>query len=169
LIGTPYTFSEDEYIAAYSSSDAIPPTLLFLGLDERDVDSTFEFGAYKGRPYFAVGVNDWDPKVAGTEWRKTRLDLKLVRDHASMLAHARSILDWNNRNQFCSACGGRTISVHAGTKRVCPPHDKALGENTERPACISRKGVHNIAVRLLSPPSSRQNLTIPSSPAQTQQ
>ncbi|KAF8252921.1 NADH pyrophosphatase [Wilcoxina mikolae CBS 423.85] len=150
LIGAPYSLSEEELIAAYSSADPIVPTPLFLGLNTRDVSSGFEFGnesgvgRYKGRPYFAIAVGDWDPKVGG-EWRRTRLDLKLTRDHAAMLAQARSILDWNNRNLFCSACGGRTISVHAGTKRVCPPLDKALGDKSERPPCISRNGVHNIA------------------------
>lgn len=60
-------------------------------------------------------------------------------------------MDWNSRNQFCAACGGRTISVHAGTKRTCPQFDKAFQKSPndapfERPPCVSRKGVHNIAV-----------------------
>lgn len=62
---------------------------------------------------------------------------------AAMLAQARSLLDWNARNQYCAACGSKTISVQAGTKKVCPASDKALGE---RPPCISRSGIHNMAV-----------------------
>jgi len=78
------------------------------------------------------------------------LDLKLVPGEAAIMGQARSLLDWNARNSFCSACGARTLSVHAGTKRVCPPYDKAFQKNIngppeERAPCVSRKGVHNIA------------------------
>ncbi|KAI5812562.1 NUDIX hydrolase domain-like protein [Pyronema omphalodes] len=141
LIGNPYSVPEDELIAAYNSTLPIPPTLLFLGLDESDTSSGFKYNSYSGQPYFAIAVGDWDPKVENAEWRRTRFDLKLVRGHAAMLAQARTLLDWNSRNVFCSMCGGRTISVNAGTKRVCPGTDngKALTE------CKSRVGVHNIA------------------------
>ena len=44
-------------------------------------------------------------------------------------------------NPFCSACGQRTLLVHAGTKRVCPPTDGGI----DRPACPVRVGVHNPA------------------------
>ncbi len=43
-----------------------------------------------------------------------------------MFAQSRSLIDWNARSPFCAGCGQRTISVHAGTKRVCPPTDRAL-------------------------------------------
>jgi len=65
---------------------------------------------------------------------------------AAILAQARSLLDWNARNQFCAGCGSKTVSVQAGTKRVCPPRDGAR----ERPHCATRSGIHNVAVRLLS-------------------
>ena len=71
---------------------------------------------------------------------------------AAILAQARSLLDWNARNQFCAGCGSKTVSVQAGTKRVCPPKDRAEGAR-ERPQCMTRSGVHNVAVRASPIPS----------------
>ena len=36
--------------------------------------------------------------------------------------------------------------MQAGTKRVCPPRDRAEGAQ-ERPQCATRSGIHNVAVR----------------------
>ena len=164
LVGRPFELSEEEIIAAAASvsADARPsggaagqsPLVVFLGLDE-DCPSAFAYGQYAGQPYFAVHLVDPEAAAAAAaavaaaaaeskdgssnaQWRRTR-DLRLDRMHAAVLAHARSVVDWNLRNGFCSACGGRTVSVHAGAKRVCPP-------SLQRPDCLSRSGVHNIAV-----------------------
>lgn len=51
-------------------------------------------------------------------------------------------MDWNARNPFCGSCGSRTLSVNAGTKRVCPPTDLA---NTSRPSCPTRTGISNLS------------------------
>ena len=77
---------------------------------------------------------------------------------AAIFAQARTILDWNARNPFCAQCGQPTLSINAGMKRTCPPTDlssvaAAQGSDTsepplkgsERAACATRKGVHNIA------------------------
>jgi NAD+ diphosphatase len=53
-----------------------------------------------------------------------------------------NIVDWNLRNQFCPACGRRTVSAEAGHKRICPPQ---AGPADESVPCISSKGVHNFA------------------------
>src|SRR5256885_16894920 len=55
----------------------------------------------------------------------------------------RALLDWNNRNTFCGTCGHRTLSVHAGAKRACPPTDAAETPN-ERPACSTRTTLSNL-------------------------
>lgn len=39
---------------------------------------------------------------------------------ASILAQARSLVDWNVRNTFCSICGIRLDSTEAGYKKQCP-------------------------------------------------
>ena len=166
LIGDPFSVEDEKRIDAYDSRDQVP-LLLLLGLDETDLDRglTFEDGKYRGQPYFALDVT---PKggdemrgrceeviarvrMGGREFKKTRIDLTLVNRDAAVLAQARSLTDWNSRNEFCAACGERTMSVQAGTKRTCPPHDKAFQKNPdddphERAPCVTRKGVHNIAV-----------------------
>jgi NAD+ diphosphatase len=67
---------------------------------------------------------------------------------AAIFAQARALLDWNARNPFCGGCGHPTLSVNAGTKRVCPPTDFA-GTDSEtpkqRPACPTRQGISNLS------------------------
>ena len=60
-----------------------------------------------------------------------------------MYGQARALVDWNARTPFCAQCGQPTLSVHAGTKRVCPPTDRAGGEVRERRACATRGTVSN--------------------------
>ncbi|KAF8468167.1 NUDIX hydrolase domain-like protein [Kalaharituber pfeilii] len=112
-----YKTTDEEWIAEYDSVDPRyrGASVVFLGLD------------------------------GGKE--KKGLYTRSLREHretAGILAQAKSLIDWNARNQFCAACGSKTISVQAGTKRVCPPTDKASPE--PRPSCLSRTGIHNIAV-----------------------
>ena len=68
---------------------------------------------------------------------------------AAIYAQARALLDWNARNPFCGACSRPTMSVNAGTKRVCPPTDWAGvpegGQPKERPDCPTRHGVSNLS------------------------
>lgn len=64
---------------------------------------------------------------------------------AAIYAEARQLLDWNQRNPFCAACGHKTFSVQAGFKRTCPPTDRAADASAvERPACVTRHGVSNL-------------------------
>jgi NAD+ diphosphatase len=69
----------------------------------------------------------------------------------------RALLDWNARNPYCGTCGQPTLSVNAGTKRVCPPTDFAsspgtIGSTTsatpesprERPPCSTRTTLSNL-------------------------
>src|SRR5690606_12137547 len=125
--------------------------------------SEWKWEGYTGRPYFALDASQLaqEGKLGkeivedkGRNWKRMRLDLSLVPNEAAILAQARTLIDWNARNQFCSSCGSRTISVQAGTKRVCPSKDAANGPDGERLACITRKGVHNVAVSLKLPSKS---------------
>ncbi len=62
---------------------------------------------------------------------------------AAIYAASRALLDWNHRNPFCAACGHRTMSVNGGFKRACPPKDSS--STSERPACVTRKGISNLS------------------------
>lgn len=66
---------------------------------------------------------------------------------AAIYAQARSLLDWNMRNPFCAQCGNSTLSLNAGTKRVCPPADLAGGgdKKEDRPPCATRGTISNIS------------------------
>ena len=54
-------------------------------------------------------------------------------EEAGLCGQARSLLDWHQKNWFCSHCGSTTISAQGGYKRVC-----------ENEACNTRKGTLNV-------------------------
>jgi NAD+ diphosphatase len=63
-----------------------------------------------------------------------------------MYAQSRALLDWNARNPFCGNCGLPTMSVQAGTKRVCPPTDSSpTAAKPTRDPCITRTTLSNLA------------------------
>jgi NADH pyrophosphatase NudC (nudix superfamily) len=64
---------------------------------------------------------------------------------AAIYSQARPLLDWNMRNPFCGQCGQRTVSVNAGTKRVCPPTDLAGGKKQDRLPCATRGTISNLS------------------------
>lgn len=149
------------------SSDVTLPLVLFLGLDERKKEGGFEHGIYKGSPYFAVDVTAKGSiekeansvidamKAKGLQFVEGRMHMSLNTSEAAIYAQARALLDWNARNPFCGGCGQPTMSVNAGTKRICPPTDFAglktaqagtsVTGPTERPSCATRKGISNLS------------------------
>lgn len=166
LIGeNPYSKSEEQIISEFNSTTTTPQ-LLFLGLDE-DKKSGFKWNIYHGSPYFALDVT---PKGSvsseaekliesmtsrGLQFVEGRMHMFLPADQAAIYAQARALLDWNARNPFCAGCGQPSMSINAGTKRTCPPKDiaslkTAIGSTTgtppvtERPDCVTRKGISNL-------------------------
>ncbi|KAK3954216.1 NUDIX hydrolase domain-like protein [Pseudoneurospora amorphoporcata] len=120
----------------------------------------FEWKGFRGTPYFAVDVTpreaDGEQGNAKAEELIKRMEgegkghvflsasprgMGLEAGHAAMYGQARALIDWNARNPFCAQCGQRTISVHAGTKRVCPPTDKGQ----DRAPCATRGTVSNLS------------------------
>ncbi|KAI0128948.1 NUDIX hydrolase domain-like protein [Xylariales sp. AK1849] len=154
----PFKKSEEQWVKDFNS-DVTFPVVLFLGIDERK-KTGFEYREYKGAPYFAVDVT---PKGSKTEVAKNVIEalkskgmsfLHGVRHvsfdapEAAIYAQARILLDWNARNPFCGGCGQRTLSVNAGTKRVCPSTDLAGvpegGAPKDREPCPTRQGISNL-------------------------
>ncbi|OBT78706.1 hypothetical protein VF21_02333 [Pseudogymnoascus sp. 05NY08] len=150
----PFAKTEAEVIAAYNSKVA-SPLVLFLGLNDKRHEG-FEYKAYKGVPYFAVDIT---PKGSNEEAAKGVIEtlkaknmiflqgrsaMTLNASDAAIFAQARALLDWNARNPFCSGCGQPTLSVHAGTKRVCPTSDLAPGAAARGP-CATRGVVSNLS------------------------
>lgn len=56
------------------------------------------------------------------------------------------LLDWNQRNPYCGACGNTTMSVNGGFKRACPPKDLAKeASQQDRPPCVTRNRISNLS------------------------
>ncbi|KAG2178975.1 hypothetical protein INT43_001824 [Umbelopsis isabellina] len=125
------------------------PILVFLGIDET------KGLAEEGVAYWALDVTPKGERKSQMEQFIQDLSNRELQFYdprskafaldgvtAAIYAQARSMVDWNNRNQFCPACGRNTVSAEAGHKRVCPPQP---GPHAEQVPCISAKGVHNFA------------------------
>ncbi|KAI9309615.1 hypothetical protein BJ944DRAFT_63193, partial [Cunninghamella echinulata] len=91
------------------------PTLIFLGIDENNKEDN---GVPEGTPYWALDVT-LKPSPLDKELSKFHEDFEklpslfssampqayqLHKKQASILAQARSMMDWHTRNKFCPAC-----------------------------------------------------------------
>ncbi|EEP79060.1 conserved hypothetical protein [Uncinocarpus reesii 1704] len=155
-----YDKSEEEVLRSYHSGNVLP-LLVFLGLDESRAEA-LRYKSYAGAPYFALDIT---PKgglaqkaqkiidameAKGLSFQNTRTITSLSPGDAAIYAQSRAIVDWNIRNAFCGTCGHPTISIHAGTKRACPPTDLGLVENgasagAARPPCHTRTTISNLS------------------------
>ncbi|KAK4200474.1 putative peroxisomal NADH pyrophosphatase [Triangularia verruculosa] len=159
LGNTVFEKTEEELIKEFNSEDR-EQIVVFLGVDEKGVlsghgrsEEKFRYKEFEGVPYFAVDVTKWENK----EQLKERIEkerkagffgggprhMGLIAGQAAMYGYARALIDWNARTPFCAQCGQRTLSVNAGTKRICPPTDHAGGEVKERKPCATRGTVSN--------------------------
>ncbi|EEH21896.1 hypothetical protein PABG_04112 [Paracoccidioides brasiliensis Pb03] len=152
--------SEEDVLKEFNSSITIPH-LVFLGLDETQSDNGLVYKIYKGTPFFALDVTprgtiEQTAKIIvstmearGLSFHKARVLNALPADVAAIYAQARSLLDWNTRNTYCGTCGHPTLSVNAGTKRACPPHDHAQATDGNppiaRPHCNTRTTISNLS------------------------
>ncbi|PGH11918.1 hypothetical protein AJ79_04610 [Helicocarpus griseus UAMH5409] len=158
-----YDHSESDALRNFNSS-ITTPHLIFLGLDESRQPETgsFTHKIYKGTPYFALDVTPRGTiadtartiishlESQGLTFHQSRVVTALPADVAAIYAQARALLDWNTRNTYCGTCGHLTLSVNAGTKRACPPHDHALAASTgeqpaPRPPCSTRTTISNLS------------------------
>ncbi|EXJ71563.1 uncharacterized protein A1O5_05371 [Cladophialophora psammophila CBS 110553] len=151
-IGRPYAKDEKTQIAEFNP-DEHRPTLIFLGLDLEGKyavsGENAHLGQYVGVPYFALDVSSnryaelkESQTAAGLKYVPTRVDLTLDHPQSAIYSHARSLIDWNNRNRYCSSCGGRMLFTHGGAKVICPPADNGV---LRQRACPTRIGLHNQA------------------------
>lgn len=108
----------------------------------------------RGEPYFVIDcaqhkeLADKAMELHGGEKESMFIDLRaevlcLDFESTGVVAEARALVDWNKRNRFCPGCGNATASVWGGWKRACLPDQPSSG--SDRPPCVSKKGVHNFA------------------------
>ena len=89
----------------------------------RDLARTEIFlGLRQGVPIFALDLEPTEDPPLGAYGAFQ--DLRsfgplLDRDTAAILATARGLAHWNDRNRFCANCGSPTISSHGGWRRDC--------------------------------------------------
>ncbi|KAK4443959.1 NUDIX hydrolase domain-like protein [Podospora aff. communis PSN243] len=161
----PFVKTEEELIREFDSS-VTRPVVVFLGVDENgsfrghggEKGEGFVYKEYRGVPYFGVDVTPRGTlsevakgvvervKGLGMEFHESSpRHMGLHAGQAATYGYARALLDWNARNPFCAQCGQPTLSVNAGTKRVCPPTDSASGSPVERLPCATRNTVSNLS------------------------
>jgi NAD+ diphosphatase len=150
-----YELEEKEQIARFDSKRYIPQ-MVFLGIDEANKEG-LEYQSknrYLGAPYFAIDISPKESLKEECEKLISKLEsegcgfapgrvMDINAQQAAIYAEARALLDWNNRNPYCAACGQRTMSVNGGFKRACPPKDSS--QTQERPACVTRRGISNLS------------------------
>ncbi|QSS53171.1 peroxisomal NADH pyrophosphatase NUDT12 [Histoplasma capsulatum var. duboisii H88] len=129
------------------------PLLIFLGLDETQKENSLSYKSYTGAPFFALDVTPRGTieqpakgiiatmETNGLSFFRGRTVTTLPADVAAIYAQARALLDWNTRNAYCGTCGHLTMSIQAGTKRACPPHDT----KGPCPPCSTRTSISNLS------------------------
>lgn len=146
------------------------PPIVFLGLKEAETSSSaLPSSDFKdphsaveklsGTTYFSVDVVNLDESkvnevVENTELAKEGSTLTFLEPRAAMtsldaytaaiFAEARSMVDWNQRNKFCPACGSPVYSLWAGWKLACTSL-LPWADNTDKKPCPSGRGLHNFA------------------------
>ncbi|KAG1806096.1 NUDIX hydrolase domain-like protein [Suillus subaureus] len=146
------------------------PSIVFLGLKETETSgSALPSSEFKdphsavakltGTPYFSADVADLDENkvneaIENTGLAKDGSTLAFMEPRAAMssldaytaaiFAEARSMVDWNQRNKFCPACGSPVYSLWAGWKLSCTSL-LPWADNTDRKPCPSGRGLHNFA------------------------
>lgn len=84
-------------------------------------------GLLDGAPRFAVDVSDFsEDEARGFAGDHARFqDLRslalngLASETATLLAQAKSLVDWHARHRFCANCGAATVVADAGYRRRC--------------------------------------------------
>ena len=88
-------------------------------------ESTSLLGIVGDTAYFAVGLPSDSPEPPQCLSDIGELkDLRAMADHmdeqtAALLAYARAMTYWHYRHRFCGVCGSLTVSVDAGSQRMC--------------------------------------------------
>ncbi|KAF9509360.1 hypothetical protein BS47DRAFT_1377623 [Hydnum rufescens UP504] len=112
----------------------------------------------QGEPFFALDATEMDMKQLEQALKLTppgedvnpklqfgdarNAGLSLNRFDAAVFSEARTMVDWNSRNKFCSACGSPLYSLWGGWKLSC---STALpwADNGGRAPCPTTQGLHN--------------------------
>ena len=110
--------------------------LIFLGLNQ-------------GTAYFAADISTLD-KATAEAWADTdvfedlrRVGALMTREHGAVLAYARGMVHWHQRNQFCSVCGETMQSRNGGHMLICHNKNKAHMHFPRTDPAVIMLVVHN--------------------------
>ncbi|KAH3685840.1 hypothetical protein WICPIJ_003199 [Wickerhamomyces pijperi] len=102
--------------------------ITFLGVQESDDPSVFQYKRYQGSPYFAIDLCN-ESNLLQDIISTSSQELSLIKDRkqlfhlshfdVSLFSHSKMYLDWLQRTKFCSGCGSQVIAYEAGTKLLC--------------------------------------------------
>ncbi|KAJ6631516.1 NUDIX hydrolase domain-like protein [Mycena sp. CBHHK59/15] len=110
----------------------------------------------EGTPFFAFDIGDLDLDSERVKafmdetkdsqilsWAEPRALMGAL-DNVSLalFTEARSMVDWNQRNKFCPACGSSTYSMWGGWKISCSTLLPWVDNKGGKP-CPTEKGLHN--------------------------
>ncbi|KAG0236299.1 Peroxisomal NADH pyrophosphatase nudt12 [Actinomortierella wolfii] len=141
-------------------------TLVFLGAEEfehKEGEAEVLVNGRRDKGYWALDITAKGPLVSEELKAKVQdLTKQLEEQHghyfaemrpasfmlsipeSGIVSQARSLLDWNRRNQFCTACGRKNLSVEGGHKRICPPTITQDGQEVPS-ECLAHQGVQNFS------------------------
>ncbi|MEM9208653.1 MAG: NAD(+) diphosphatase [Pseudomonadota bacterium] len=113
--------AEEPASAVLLDRDAVEPFL--------DEDSCIFLGMFRDHPAFAVQIDRALPEPF-TQLGKFH-DLRylgsiLPADDANLIAHARALVIWHERQRYCGQCGEPTRPEQGGNTRICTAADCAL-------------------------------------------
>ncbi|KAJ7655389.1 NUDIX hydrolase domain-like protein [Mycena rosella] len=163
------TLTADEVISVTESARHRGVRVVFLGLldtlSSLNALPTSDFtdperavAKLEGIPYFALDIGELgvDADAFLTEvkdvaqvlsWAEPRgllMGLQLDKVSLALFGEARSMVDWNQRNKFCPACGSPTFSQWGGWKISCSTL-LPWADNAGKKPCPTGKGLHNFA------------------------
>lgn len=143
IIGDQYCVSQEDKIKNFEYKRDSPghsySQLVFLGLDHSS-KSTFKYREYNGAPRFAIDATkraQAEPELAAKldelytyikslEHEGVKLDNErnywstFDREDLSIVAQARTVVDWIAKTRFCAGCGQHVLSTWGGYKLACP-------------------------------------------------
>lgn len=114
-------------------------SLAFLGIDESQDAPSFPsdpgLHVLKGTPYFVLSLSYQPAHTPTTPCQRLRdalaesydtLDMRfavafglLQPEETATIGAACSLIDWNERFKYCTACGSKQYSAQSGHKRIC--------------------------------------------------
>lgn len=110
-------------------ADGLSPRPLFLRPEEsedllQEAESVVLLGESEERTYFAIGLRNSEGVPPSLAEHGAFVALRAVAAlldwrEAGLLAYAKAMIYWHQRNRFCGDCGSATTSTHGGHLRVC--------------------------------------------------